>query len=347
MFEQSLEDYIERFRTSKSISDCKPVPIDEITDTQDFLFVSYSHHDYKKVYEDLAVMAYAGVKFWYDEGLQAGKHWDEEVKGILLHPCCVGVIFFISENLFLSKSVNQEIGLVCDKAVPTKKPYFSVNLTDMTPSRIIRAVMRKDDAVLDEAGLDTERLNELTRAFSDRQTYISFSAVNHHEQLNKEIKAQFPTTISDISTRDDYLKRRYLVLKETGEEIPLGHSVFRMGRNKEWADYCLSTPFAGREHCSIFIADGEAWILDHDSTNGTRVNGNTIKRSRPVLLNNGDEISISYASPFIYHVEVLEDEWATIREALIQDVQLAIYGTTGAGKTELAFDTIKMLEQQE
>lgn len=316
MLRQSFEGYINNLRNSKDISDCEVVPVAEITDEQDFLFISYSHRDYKKVYEDLAVMSQAGIKFWYDKGMRAGKRWNEEVKTILMHPRCVGVIFFISENLFLSKSVNHEIDLVCGNGGIPQKDYFSVNLTSMDPTRIIRAVMRMDDEVLDKAGLDTSRIVNLGNAFGDNQLYLAFSEANHHVRLVEEVQQKFPNAIDLFSTHEalldrtkDHAKYRYLIQKKTQEVIPLNHSVFRIGRDADWADYCIDKTYVSREHYSIFCAEGEAWLLDHASRNGTYVNGRVIKRSKPLMLNDGDEISAANQYPLVFRVEMREEEW--------------------------------------
>lgn len=308
MLTQPLERYIRELRNSASISRCAAVPVEEIADTQDFLLVSYSHKDYKKVYEDLAVMSQAGVKFWYDEGLEPGKNWDEEVKSVLLHPRCIGVIFFMSEELFLSRSVNQEIKMVCDKDAPTKKPYFSVNLTDMSPFQIIRSVMRKDDAVLNEAGLDTERLNDLTRAFSDRQTYLAFSEVNHRNRLIREIRKQFPTTVGlpcswdRVGSQDVLSRPRYLEALGSGDAIQLRMGIMNVGRDPTWAHYHVRSPFVGRRHLVIECDEKYTWITDLGSVNGTFVNEKPITPGSLVQLKDGDVLSLGTEKKYVFHM---------------------------------------------
>ena len=307
MQNQLLDEYMRKLRESKSISECEAIPVDEISNEQAFLFISYSHKDYKEVYADLAAMEQSGIKFWYDEGLRAGKHWDEEVKSILLHPCCKGVIFFISENLFLSKSVNQEIGLVCDKNAPTAKPYFSVNLTDMSPGHIIRAVMRKDDAVLDEAGLDTERIADLVGAFSDRQMYLAFSVANHRDMLIKEIKKQFPAVVGNpvrfhtLNAESVSVRQNYLEIVESGDAILLKQGAMNIGRDITWADYQVRSPFVGRRHLQIFCDKGKVWLFDWQSSNGTFVNDMRVAPMTMVQLHDGDVITLGFDKKFALH----------------------------------------------
>ena len=100
----NIEEYILKLNQSDSISSCDSVPLPELPEKHNYIFISYAHKDYKQVYADLAVMYRAGVRFWYDKGLVAGKDWSAEAKRIIESPRCVGVIFFLSENLFFMVS---------------------------------------------------------------------------------------------------------------------------------------------------------------------------------------------------------------------------------------------------
>lgn len=54
----------------------------------------------------------------------------------------------------------------CEK-VPVKN-YFCVNLTEVQPNRILRNILRLEDSVLDNVGLDMDRIAILAKAFSDK-----------------------------------------------------------------------------------------------------------------------------------------------------------------------------------
>ena len=101
----NLNEYLAQLEESESISLCPKVPRPKVRDDQSYIFISYAHADYKQVYKALAYMYARGVRFWYDSGLTAGLEWDGEVKAVIRHPNCSGAIFFLSENLFLSRSV--------------------------------------------------------------------------------------------------------------------------------------------------------------------------------------------------------------------------------------------------
>ena len=105
------------------------IPAHDFNGDTNYIFVSYSHRDFKEVYNDLAFFSYntrKKVRFWYDEGLPAGENWLAEAKKRLSDPNCSGVVFYLSENLLRSSAVLKEIELV--KSM--NKPYFTITLDD-------------------------------------------------------------------------------------------------------------------------------------------------------------------------------------------------------------------------
>jgi len=92
-----------------------------------YVFISYSHRDYEKVYHDLAYFLYNSetrVRFWYDEGLPAGQNWQEAAHAHITDPKCVGAIFYLSEDFLKSPSVLEEIRMIR----ATGKAYVTVAL---------------------------------------------------------------------------------------------------------------------------------------------------------------------------------------------------------------------------
>ncbi len=186
--------YQTKLGASQSIADCEKVPMPPLRDDQNYVFISYSHRDYKAVYSDLAVLYAAGVRFCYDrEALQAGVPWDEDVLNYIRNPRCSGVIFFLSRDLFASRSIQTEIEIATDLhgTGGGAKSYFCVNLTQQKPSRILMSLGALSDEELERYGLDTERIALLARTFSDRATYLSFDSPNHARELIDVIRDQF------------------------------------------------------------------------------------------------------------------------------------------------------------
>ena len=288
--------YIKQLEQSESISLCDAVPIPDIGENQNYLFISYSHIDYKKVYADLAKLYQAGVRFWYDKGLSAGKNWDTEIKSKIESSRCCGVIFYISENSFLSKSINQEIDLVIRDNKEASKNYFCVNLTDKQPSHILRSILRMDDEMLDKAGIDMDGIATLSKAFSDKQTYLSYSSIEHEEQLLRQIEIQF-----DVMNHKEE-NRGYFVIKGSENVISIKGDDFFIGRDSRMCDYCFfDDKSVSRINCCITKEEAGDALIDMKSTNGTYHNGIRLKEKEPVILKDGDVVKIGKDTILIYH----------------------------------------------
>ena len=85
--------YREELFKTNSIEECVKLPTSEINGEQNYIFISYSHKDYKEVYSDIANLHFSGVRYWYDKGLTAGKTWTDEAEQRILDPRCSGVVF--------------------------------------------------------------------------------------------------------------------------------------------------------------------------------------------------------------------------------------------------------------
>lgn len=105
------------------------IPSHNPSDEGNYIFISYSHRDYKKIYRDLAFFRFnpeKRVRFWYDEGLPAGTNWLEAARESMCDPKCVGVIFYLSDHFLRSSAVWQEIELVTHLG----KPYLAISLEE-------------------------------------------------------------------------------------------------------------------------------------------------------------------------------------------------------------------------
>ncbi len=182
---------------------------------RNYVFISYSHLDYKDVYHDLAFFSYNSetrLRFWYDEGLPAGKDWANAANARICDPHCVGVIFYLSEPFLRSPSVRQEIELL--KA--SGKPFVTIALKDGKYSA--RSILTKAE---DKALLDV-----LSETFPDENTALTFQ----HDYENKlyrihKIASVFNVTedvLSDFVCEEieDGLSLKEYVGKKTEIHIP-------------------------------------------------------------------------------------------------------------------------------
>ncbi len=81
---------------------------------------------------------------------------------------------------------------------------------------------------------------------------------------------------------------RYQMANGNQVEFPLGDRAITIGRSSE-ADVMIPDKRASRVHCGIRLWDGEFYIKDLKSRNGTFVNGNAIDMAK---LNPGDQIRV-------------------------------------------------------
>lgn len=194
----NAEEYRKKLEKSTSCETCEKIPVSKLNSKTRYIFISYSHKDYKKVYSDLAYLYESDIPFWYDEGLPSGKNWDVVVTEKMTDPRCAGVIFYMSEDLFLSRSIQSEISIVFDNKDDDLEDkyelkHFSVNLTDKLPSKILDNVfLKKEFADSDDAMQD--RLNwisQLAKAFPDKATFLPYNSPQHKENLIEQINVNF------------------------------------------------------------------------------------------------------------------------------------------------------------
>ncbi len=68
---------------------------------------------------------------------------------------------------------------------------------------------------------------------------------------------------------------------------------FRIGKLKEGTDFCIRNNNVSRKHADIFKEQGEYFIMDLGSTNGTYVNGKRLQSGVKELLHDGSVIKLA------------------------------------------------------
>lgn len=110
------------------------------TDGGKFIFVSYAHKDAGKVIPVLRAMEVQGLRFWFDEGLEAGQNWP---KAIAEHLRDSGaVLVFLSAHSLASHNCAREINY----AVAEKKNILKVRLdeTELPPDVAMQLSVNPD-----------------------------------------------------------------------------------------------------------------------------------------------------------------------------------------------------------
>ena len=77
------------------------------------------------------------------------------------------------------------------------------------------------------------------------------------------------------------------------EDIAVGYVPFVIGKHTGLADYILNKSTVSRFHVRITEEDGQYFLTDLNSTNGTKVNGRLLAANEKVVLSQGDEVWIA------------------------------------------------------
>ena len=77
---------------------------------------------------------------------------------------------------------------------------------------------------------------------------------------------------------------------EDGQEYALRGEHWLIGKHRTEVDICLDRPTVSRLHARIFCQEGEYYLEDLNSRNGTRLNGNLLDGGQARHLEREDEI---------------------------------------------------------
>ena len=80
---------------------------------------------------------------------------------------------------------------------------------------------------------------------------------------------------------------------EENEDIAVGYVPFVIGKHTGLADYILNKSTVSRFHVRITEEDGQYFLTDLNSTNGTKANGRLLAANEKVVLSQGDEVWIA------------------------------------------------------
>jgi len=102
-----------------------PLPCEAYVGNEGYAFVSYAHRDSRLVYPELRALDGRGVRIWYDEGIDPGNEWPDEVARAL-HGASVFLVF-VSQSAVESQNVRNEINFALNR----KKVFIAIYLEDI------------------------------------------------------------------------------------------------------------------------------------------------------------------------------------------------------------------------
>lgn len=98
-----------------------------------------------------------------------------------------------------------------------------------------------------------------------------------------------------------------LLCTEREEKVYLTKFPFYVGSMPEYMDYVIDRDTVSRFHAKFFEQDGCVYLMDLNSTNGTRVNGRELNVRDRVLLSEGDRILFADAE-YIFSEKVRDEK---------------------------------------
>jgi hypothetical protein len=91
-------------------------PFSAYTGDEPYAFVSYSHRDSSGVYPELVWLKESGFNIWYDEGIEAGTEWREELAKAIEKAQLF--IYFVSVDSVESQNCRKEVNFAVDENIP-------------------------------------------------------------------------------------------------------------------------------------------------------------------------------------------------------------------------------------
>lgn len=101
-------------------------PFEAYKGVEPYVFISYAHSDGDAVFEHLEQLRSRGVRVWYDEGIDPGNEWPEEIARALDR--CALFIFFVSPRSVVSKNCRDEVNF----ALNASKPFLAIHMEETT-----------------------------------------------------------------------------------------------------------------------------------------------------------------------------------------------------------------------
>lgn len=119
-----IESYNNYYQDKLSMTIKHDFPLVSYKGNEPYIFVSYSHKDMETVFKDIEYLVNTGYRIWYDEGIDPGNEWPEEV-GKALNNCSMFIVF-ISNNAVNSHNVRNEIGF----ALSERKSFVAIHIEE-------------------------------------------------------------------------------------------------------------------------------------------------------------------------------------------------------------------------
>lgn len=169
---------ITKAQTQQFQDDWTKIQLDSYDGPEPYIFISYSHRDTAQVYEILKVIDREKYRYWYDDTMEIGEDFREELRTRIEN--CSAVLLFLSNEALQSKYCGMEI----ITAFKYDKRIFPVYLSD-----------------------DVEIPAPLKMILENLQHVKGVSSQSSEKYINKLIQSLPIETMRSLQTEGDVLTR--------------------------------------------------------------------------------------------------------------------------------------------
>jgi hypothetical protein len=152
-----------------------------------YLFISYSHRDTNTVYKILDRLDKEAFRFWYDDKMEVGKDFNEELK-VMIEGCGAFVLFVSKESM-----QSEYVGMEIITAYKNSKRIYPIYLEEKVIPPVLKEVFKK------------------------LQHVKGYSVDKNEEYIDNLIECLPIETMHSLDVEDDVLKK----CKDGREEINL------------------------------------------------------------------------------------------------------------------------------
>lgn len=208
-----------------------------------------------------------------------------------------GALFFIYEP-YISKREN----IICNN--------FWINIIDSTKIKDVTAreqclqlkqyLEASTDRGLDEIYAYVNKTPIENNAFSTGELLVKATNLRNTSFNENDLEPETgllqdnkPKEVVKQNTASPRKKRAFLIRESKKEKIEVLNDSFVVGKSASCNYTVIGNPTISRRHIIISRKQGEFYLVDEKSTNGTYINGSIIERNREYKLTNGDMLRLS------------------------------------------------------
>lgn len=266
-----------------------------------YIFTSYAHADSAKVFAELVKFHGQGYPIWYDEGIEAGNKWGDEIANAISN--CSLFIVFLTPQSAKSENVQDEI----DFAISENRKVLPIHLEKTELTGGLKMKLQRVQAILRYAVSDDEYCRKYTSAFEACKVPML-------EQLKNEafMNSPFmPSFYSSPNSSGDSVTLEFINGPLSGQSFPYHTEVEVTLGHSSGCDIVIPENTVSGRHCQFNFSPPKVTVRDCGSKNGTFINdmligSRALYQSNPGPYENvsdGDTVKLSSKCSIIVHIQ--------------------------------------------